>query len=65
MVTLWIEDRFLWKSSSLCLHLSACLHQVNIRSFFISLSCFIIYIFWYMMNLLNLLSLNHLIRYLM
>ena len=32
MVTLWIGDLFLWKSSSLCLHLNACLHQVNPRS---------------------------------
>ena len=32
MVTLWIEDLFLWKSSSLCLHSSACLLQVNPRS---------------------------------
>lgn len=36
-VTLWIEDRFLWRSSSHCLHSSACLHQVNQLEFVIGL----------------------------
>ena len=39
-VTLWIEDHFLWRSSSHCSHLSACAHQVNPLVLLINLPAF-------------------------
>ena len=45
MVTSWIEDHFLWRSSSHCLHSSACLHQVNHHVFVICLSDFLLFQF--------------------